>query len=177
MVDVHFIQYDDERHRAQYIEMLREYTEWLDNEVNNHYGVKLIQDSEINQLIQRFVPIWTSVKPPRGDIYILEANNKAVGMGRLSTLEEGIGEVHNIWTSPEHRGKGYATRLMKHIEEKAREFGFSKLRLDTARFNHPAQRLYHKIGYREIDMYKPGSFHNESLKRYYEEKVYMEKKL
>ena len=99
-------------------------------------------------------------------------------MGRLSTLEMGVGGVHNIWIKPEYRGRKLATMLMMHIEEKAREFGFSVLRLDTARFNTPAQSLYRKIGYYEVPRFTPvGTFENESLARYYSEKVYMEKKL
>ena len=39
--------------------------------------------------------------------------------------------------------------------EKAREFGFTSLRLDTADFMTAAQNLYRSVGFKEIDEY-PG---------------------
>ena len=67
---------------------------------------------------------------------------------------------------------------MKVMEDKAMEFGFTSLRLDTAKFNVPAQRLYYKIGYNEIERYRKITRNeNEHIRLYYEEKVYMEKQL
>jgi ribosomal protein S18 acetylase RimI-like enzyme len=176
MIEACFLPYDDERHRAKYMEMMVEYCTWLDNEVYTHYGVRLFPDGDIQGFVDGYTSIWTAVKPPMGIIYILEVDGEAVGMGRIDTFEEGIGEVHNVWTNPEHRGRGYATRLMNHLENKAKEFGFSALRLDTAKFNIPAQRLYIKRGYSEIERYREIT-RNENIRLYYEEKVYMEKKL
>ena len=66
---------------------------------------------------------------------------------------------------------------MKRLEDTAKEFGLTCIRLDTAKFNFPAINLYKKIGYKEISRYREGVFDNESLRKYYEEKVYMEKLL
>ena len=178
MVDAHFVQYDDERHRAQYIEMMVEYCKWLDDQVYLHYSVKLIQDGKIDEFVERNTSRWVSVKPPMGIVLILEVDGEVVGAGRFDTFEEGVGDVHNVWTNPKHRGKGYATRLMNHLEIKAKEFDFTALRLDTAKFNIPAQRLYRKIGYNEIERYREITRNeNENIRLYYEEKVYMEKNL
>jgi ribosomal protein S18 acetylase RimI-like enzyme len=155
-----------------------DYCIWLDNEVNKYYGTRLFQKTNAQEVVDRFTPKWVSIKPPKGDIFIVEVDGKVAGMGRLSTLEEGVGGLHNIWVEPAYRGRKLATMLMMHIEEKAREFGFSVLRLDTAKFNKPAQSLYKKLGYYEILRFTPfGAFENDSLARYYAEKVYMEKKL
>lgn len=74
-------------------------------------------------------------------------------MGRLSKPEEGVGEINTMYTRPKHRGKGYATETLKRLEEKAREFGRSTLRLDTKGFKVVAQHLYRKIGFKEIERY------------------------
>ena len=178
MVEYEFVPYDDEHHRAPCIEMGIEYCSWLSSEVYTHYGVKLIKDGDIQGFVERNTPGWASVKPPMGIFLILEVDGEAAGMGRFDIFEEGIGEVHNIWINPEHRGKGYATHLMNRLEEKAKEYGFSALRLDTAKFNTPAQRLYKKIGYNEIERYRKVTRNeNENIRLYYEEKVYMEKRL
>ena len=178
MSNLEFLSYDSERHLEKYQEMLIEYSNWLDNQVYNYYGVRLLQNTTAKEIAEKYAPTWTSVKPPEGDLFIIEVNRKVAGMGRLNTLEENIGGVHTIWVEPEYRGRKYATKLMEHINEKALEFGFSVLRLDTARFNTAAQSLYKKLGYYEIPRFTPiGTFENESLVRYYAEKVYMEKQL
>jgi ribosomal protein S18 acetylase RimI-like enzyme len=172
-----FVPYDDERHRAHYTKMMIEYGSWLNNQVYTHYGVYLLQDDTVPNYVQRNMPVVTSVKPPEGIIYIIEVDGEVAGAGRFDTFEEGICEVHNVWISPKHRRKGNAIRLMEHLEDKAKEFGFKALRLDTQQFNLPAINMYKKIGYKEIYRYREGLFENKSLKKYYEEKVYMEKRL
>ena len=177
LAGLEFVEYDEDRHQTKYMDMVEEYSKNLDDEVFSHYSVRLIQYGEIRSLTEKYVPIWASVKPPEGIIYMMEYENEIVGTGRLDTFSEGIGEVHTIWTSPKHRGKGFATRLMKRLEDTAKGFGLTSIRLDTAKFNLPAINLYKKIGYKEISRYRDGVFDNEILRRYYEEKVYMEKQL
>ena len=177
MSKTEFVPYNEEKHWKQYIEMGKEYAHWLNGEVEKHYGVPLFQNIDIESFVEERAKVWSSINPPDGIIIILEVDGKIGGMGRIDRFDERVAEAHNIWTSPSYRGKGYATRLMLQLEEKAREFGFSFIRLDTARFNVPAQNLYRKLGYKEIDRYSQTIFQDESLRRYYEEKLYMEKKL
>ena len=149
---------------------------WLDDLVFKHYGVKLILSGNIPEFIENYMSTSLSKKPPKGIILILEVDDVVEGMGRFDTFSEGVGEIHNIWVNPGQRGNGYAIKLMNKLEEKAIEYGFTSLRLDTAKFNTPAQKLYRKIGYKEIPRYREITRNeNENIIRYYEEKVYMEK--
>jgi len=178
MFNAEIVPYDVDRHRDQFFQMFIEYATWLNNEVNKYYGTYLVSPSEERKVFENMIPQFTAIKPPEGIIYILEIAGEPAGMGRLIKLKEGIGEVNQVYIRPEHRRKGYSTLLMRQIEDKAKEFGFSALRLDTAKFNLPAQNLYRKLGYEEIDRYtEVGKFENESLRKYYAEKVYMEKEL
>jgi len=178
MSDVKFVSYENERHKIPYMEMMSDYTKWLDDEVYKNYGVRLLQKESVQEVVERFTQKNIMEKPPQNEIYIIEVKDEPAGTGRLHVLEGKIAEVNNVWVNPEHRGKNYATHLMKHIEDKAKDYGFTSLRLDTPRFNVAAQNLYKKIGYYEIPRYTSlGAFENESLRRYYAEKVYMEKKL
>jgi ribosomal protein S18 acetylase RimI-like enzyme len=175
--NVTFLQYDEEKHWNKYLEMGIEYAHWLNEQVQKHYEVPLFQNTEPENFMEERAKTWTSIKPPEGIILILEVDGDVGGMGRIDKFNDTTAEAHNIWTSPKYRGNGYATRIMLELEEKAREFGFSFVRLDTARFNVPAQGLYKKLGYSEIEKYSQTRLTNESLRRYYNEKLYMEKKL
>jgi ribosomal protein S18 acetylase RimI-like enzyme len=175
--NVDFLPYDDERHWNNYLDMGIEYAHWLNGQVLKHYGVPLFQNTKPENFMEERAKAWTSIQPPEGIIIILEVDGKVGGMGRIDKFNDTTTEAHNIWTFPKYRGNGYATRIMLKLEQKAKEFGFNYIRLDTARFNVPAQGLYKKLGYSEIEKYSQTRFPNESLKRYYNEKIYMEKKL
>lgn len=177
MSNIDFVPYQEEKHREKYLEMGKEYGHWLDSQVYEHYGVSLFQDIDVQSFMENRVQAWSEIKPPYGVILIMEVNNLVAGMGRIDTWEEGIAEVHNIWIDPLFRGNGYATMLMNQLEAKAREYGFSEMRLDTAGFNVAAQGLYRKLGYSVIERYNQTTFSNENLRRYYQEKVYMKKEL
>lgn len=172
---VDFVPYNEEKHRAKYLEMGANYGEWLDNQVLQHYGVSLFQGIDVKSFMEDRVQVWSAINPPTGIILILEVDGVVGGMGRIDTWDEGISEVHNIWIVPAFRGKGFAIRLMGELEARAREYGFGIMRLDTARFNVAAQSLYRKLGFSEIDRYSQTVFSNERLRQYYEEKVYLEK--
>ena len=100
LTSLEFVEYTEDRHQKKYMEIVEEYSKNLDIEVFNNYGVRLIQKGEIRSLTEKYVPIWASVKPPKGIIYMMELFDEVVGTVRLDTFSEGIGEVHAIWTSP-----------------------------------------------------------------------------
>ena len=178
MVEVEFIPYDEETHKADYIDMFLEYTEWLDDQVFNTYGFHLIPDGDTKKVVDMIVPIFTNYNPLEGIILILKVDGKTAGMVRLSRFSENIGMIHNLYIYPEYRGHGYSKQVMYVLEDKARESGYSILRLDTGGFNAVAQNLYRKLGYVEIERFTDvARLENEITQPYYDDKVHMEKKL
>jgi len=78
-----------------------------------------------------------------------------------------------MYIRPEYRG-GLGRRLYGLLEDKAMEFGFEVLRLDTSRLNVAALSLFGKVGYTEIDRYSGGEWGDHILNSI---AVFMEKKL
>jgi GNAT superfamily N-acetyltransferase len=62
-------------------------------------------------------------------------------------------EVKRMFTSDSHRGKGFATQVLKELEGWALELGFSRCILETGRRLPDAVRLYENRGYRLIPNY------------------------
>ena len=54
-----------------------------------------------------------------------------------------------LGVAPEHRRQGWGERLMQALHQRARARGVRTLILEVLWDNEPAQRLYHKLGYRE----------------------------
>jgi DNA-binding MarR family transcriptional regulator len=96
--------------------------------------------------------------PPSGSFVVARLEGEPVGCGGLKTLDAGTGEVKRVWTAASARGIGVAGRIMQWLEQRAREMGFSVVRLDTNRSLTEAQALYRKLGYREIDRYNDNPY-------------------
>jgi GNAT superfamily N-acetyltransferase len=57
------------------------------------------------------------------------------------------GIVHRLMVRPEFQGQGLAQRMIEHVEERARQLGYTSVRLDAYTGNPVALRLYEKLGY------------------------------
>lgn len=72
--------------------------------------------------------------------------------------------IRALWTTPEARGRGVATRLMNVASVYAKEKGCNTISLDVYDFNTEARALYEKLGYKEKD-------HTKSFKATLEKKL------
>ena len=96
--------------------------------------------------------------PPYGYLLVARLDGKPVGCGALKRLDAREGEVKRVWTSPDARGLGVASRMMDRLEQLAREVGFAVVKLDTNRTLVEAQAMYHKRGYRTIERYNDNPY-------------------
>lgn len=55
--------------------------------------------------------------------------------------------VDDLYTDPEHRGKGYAGSLLDHVDDQAAAAGIQFVHLDSGYMLHDAHRLYLNKGY------------------------------
>ena len=62
-------------------------------------------------------------------------------------------EVKRMFTLPESRGKGIATKVLNELENWASELGYAKCMLETGKRQPEAVRLYQKNGYKQIPNY------------------------
>ncbi len=62
-------------------------------------------------------------------------------------------EVKRMYTLPEHRGKGIATKVLFILEQWAKELSFAQCVLETGKRQPEAIRLYEKNGYKLIPNY------------------------
>ena len=76
-------------------------------------------------------------------------NNVLVGCGALKELDATHGEIKSMRTAPQSRGKGIASRLLKHIIRVSTGRGYKKISLETGSmaFFDPARKLYFNHGF------------------------------
>jgi putative acetyltransferase len=78
-----------------------------------------------------------------------------LAIGAIKEYETGVMEVKRMFTLPEIRGKGYASRVLAELERWAAELGYRKLILETGKRNPEALALYEAKGYTVTANYPP----------------------
>ncbi|PIB38136.1 GNAT family N-acetyltransferase [Maribacter sp. 4G9] len=83
------------------------------------------------------------------------ADGIALGCGAFKRFDEHSAEVKRMYVDPEMRGKGIASKILKALEEWARELGFTYCVLETGLRQPEAISLYKKNGYAVTANYPP----------------------
>jgi len=78
---------------------------------------------------------------------LVSADGDIIGTVGLAPLGGGRVELRKMYLKPSARGRGYGKRLLTHAIKRARELGFSRMELQTARVLEEAIGLYAKFGF------------------------------
>jgi ribosomal protein S18 acetylase RimI-like enzyme len=98
------------------------------------------------------------------DHYLYSVRNESgpaeVGILWISTRDSGAGRslwIYDIMVHERFRRRGYASRILELVEDKARELGAGKVEFHVFGHNLGARALYEKLGYTatSIVMAKP----------------------
>lgn len=77
-------------------------------------------------------------------------NDKPVSCGAIKEYSSNTMEVKRMFTLPESRGKGIATRVLIELEKWTKELGYKNCILETGKKQPEAIALYKKNGYNLI---------------------------
>ena len=89
-----------------------------------------------------------------------DSTNAEVGIVWFALRDSGVGRsiwIYDIIIHENFRRKGYASRTLELVEDRAKELGAKSVELHVFGHNHGARALYEKMGYNEtsITMAKP----------------------
>lgn len=91
---------------------------------------------------------------PRGGFFIAWRDEHPVASGGFKPLgEPGLAEVKRIYVIPRYRSRGIAGEVLDFVEQRAREAGYDRLRLQHGADQPHAQALYLAAGYLPIPDY------------------------
>ena len=86
-------------------------------------------------------------------VIVAYENKKPIGCGAIKELSPDSMEVKRMFTLPESRAKGIATKILTELETWAKELSYSKCMLETGKRQPEAIALYQKNGYRIVPNY------------------------
>ena len=86
-------------------------------------------------------------------VIVAYENQKPISCGAIREHSSTMMEVKRMYTLPEYRGKGLATKVLNELEKWASELYYQKCILETGWRQPDAIRLYEKNGYSRIPNY------------------------
>jgi len=86
-------------------------------------------------------------------VVVAYENDKPVGCGAIREYTPNTMEIKRMYTSPEGRGKGIATKVLTELEIWATELSYEKCILETGKRQPEAISLYKKNGYNPTPNY------------------------
>jgi GNAT superfamily N-acetyltransferase len=91
--------------------------------------------------------------PPSGLFIVLMDGPITVAGGGFRRYDTTKCEAKRMWTDPRYRRRGLAARVLKALEDAAREAGYTRLILETGPRQPEAEALYARQGYTRIEFY------------------------
>ena len=86
-------------------------------------------------------------------VVVLYENQKPLGCGAIKEFDSTAMEIKRMYTSPQSRGKGNATKILSELEKWTKELSYEKCVLETGKRQPEAIQLYTKSGYKMIPNY------------------------
>ena len=86
-------------------------------------------------------------------ILVARDGEELVGCVALRLLEGGACEMKRLYVQPGARGSGIGRALVEASIVKARELGYTAMRLDTLARMDAARALYLSLGFRPVERY------------------------
>ena len=104
---------------------------------------------------------------PGAAFFVAWLGHQAVGCGALRPMSQtGIAEIKRMYVQPQARGKGISRRILNALEDRAREYRYHAIWLETGIYQTQAIGLYESAGYRRIPCY--GHYADNPLSLCYE---------
>ena len=97
-------------------------------------------------------------RPPHGTFVVARSDGDPVACGGLTPLAEGVAEIKRMWVRDDWRGAGLGSRMLRHLEDRARQSGYEMVRLDTNSALTEAIAMYERAGYRSIERYNDNPY-------------------
>jgi ribosomal protein S18 acetylase RimI-like enzyme len=152
-------------------ELFFEFLTWAIEKSKELYN----EDIDINEMVNRSMSEIDNglFSEPHGRLLLAKEKDQVIGIVCMKKIRDEMCEIKRIYVRPGYRGKKIGQNLLEQIILSAKEVGYSKILLDSAKFMNKAHLLYRSVGFREIKIYSE----TEMTENFQEHMVYMELEL
>lgn len=86
-------------------------------------------------------------------VIVVYESGKPIACGTIKEYSPGTMEIKRMYTVPESRGKGIASKILRELEQWATELSCIRCILETGKKQPEAIALYRRNGYKSIPNY------------------------
>jgi len=90
---------------------------------------------------------------PTGTFLVGYEGDRAIAIGGVRRLEDGVCEIKRMYVVPAARSHGAGRALLSALEDAARELGYERVRLDAGPAQEHSRALFARTGYTVIEPY------------------------
>ncbi|QWX82563.1 GNAT family N-acetyltransferase [Cellulophaga sp. HaHaR_3_176] len=98
--------------------------------------------------------MYENYNVPKATYFVVEENEKIIGccgVAQLENYDGNVCELQKMYFLEEARGKGIGEQMINTCIEKAKEYGFNEMYLETMPYMEAAQKLYKKSGFEYLE--------------------------
>ena len=94
------------------------------------------EDIDINKMVNHSMSEIDKgiFSPPHGRLMLAKKADQTIGVACMKKIRKDMCEIKRIYVHPGYRGKKIGQKLLNQLIQSAREIGYSKILLDSARF-------------------------------------------
>lgn len=159
---IHIIVANQDQHTQSVRELFWEYLQWANAKVQVNFGVSF----DIAAMLEDDMNTLDKFMPPKGRLLLGYVEDEPMGIACLKALTNSVAEVKRMYVRPHARKRGLGRALLNQLLEEARQIGYERVRLDSARFMTEAHQLYRTKGFREIQAYEGSEIPKEFQKNW-----------
>ncbi len=129
--------------------------QWL-NEIRTlfkSYEASLDTSLCFQEFKEELITLPGKYAPPEGCLLMAVADGTPAGCIALRSLGYRICEMKRLYIYPRFQGKGLGKRMVQEVIRRAREMGYTTMRLDTLPSMERAIALYTSVGFVDIEAY------------------------
>jgi GNAT superfamily N-acetyltransferase len=153
------LQVETDDHRRCLREIWWEYLCWANSMNVKELGV----DLDVEAMLEKDMVGLDRFSPPTGCLLLAQYDAYFAGCACMERIAEHTAGIKRMFVRPAFRRKGIGRALLEGVIDRARQAGYSRVRLDSARYMKEAQALYHSVGFKDIEPFVeseiPQEFH------------------
>lgn len=137
-------------------------------EIDSRLARSLVDEVQQEYVRRYGGPDRTPVDPgefaaPDGAFLVATRNGTAIGCAGMRRHQDGVVEVKRMFVRVEHRRRGHGRRMLRALEDWAREQGYRRVVIETGAAQPEAIALYVGAGYQPVEGF--GHYRDSELSR------------
>jgi GNAT superfamily N-acetyltransferase len=135
--------------------LFQEYRQWLSDHRDTEASASSTVSAGLAEVDRLILGLPGAYGPPHGDVVLGFVRGEPVACGALREIEPHVADLKRVYIRGDHRGPDFGKPFTRAMLIRARELGYTRVRVDTLPTMWAAMEFYPALGFRPIPAYWP----------------------